>query len=253
MSGEAHSRTEITLPDCQRALTRAVRKAGKPLIVVLSTGRALALDDSLTGAEAILVAWFLGSESGNALSDILLGSASPSGRLPVSFPQQSGQQPFFYNHKSTGGPQLPGKSASYKARYIEVSHEPLFPFGFGLGYSAVSYGTAKVDQPRMGWDSAITISAQIRSDSARAVEEVVQLYLRDVTASVTRPVRELKGYRRIALQPGEARNVQFRVSRRDLEFVGNDLKWQTEPGEFLAWIAPNSRDGAPTGFMLERA
>lgn len=253
MSGEAHSRAEIILPQPQQDLAEAVAAIGKPVVVVLSTGRALALRGAVREADALLVSWFLGSQGGLALADVLTGAHSPSGRLPISFPQNAGQQPYYYNHRSTGRPQLAGESSFFKARYDEISHAALYPFGFGLTYSTVSYEAPEVDRDQLDWNGEITVSARVSNRGARRVEEVVQLYLRDVAASVTRPVRELKGFAKIVLAPGEQRTVNFRVRRQDLEFVGADLKWRAEPGGFLAWVAPSSVAGAPIAFSLRAA
>jgi len=242
MSGEAASRSEIVVPAPQQALAEAVAAVGKPVVVVLSHGRALALDGAVKNADAILAAWFLGSESGNALADILFGDVSPSGRLPVSFPQRSGQQPYFYNHKSTGRPD--------GAKYKDVNNKALYPFGHGLTYSRVEYGSTAVSSAIMSPDGTVTVSARVSNVGKRAVDELVQLYLHDKVASVTRPIRQLKGIRKVALKPGETATVAFVVRRQDLEFVGSDLKWIAEPGEFDVWIAPSCIAGKPATFTL---
>lgn len=250
MSGEARSRSEIIVPAPQQALAEAVSATGKPVVVLLFTGRALALSGAVADADAILVGWFLGSEGGHALADVLTGRSAPSGRLPVSFPQRSGQQPFFYNHKSTGRPQLPGENAFFKARYADVSHEALYPFGHGLSYARIDYGEPMVDHPTLAWDATLTISVRVRNTGSRAADEVVQLYVRDLAATVTRPVRELKRFAKVRLAPGEERSVAFTIARDDLLYVGSDLRWRTDPGDFLAWIAPSSATGTPVRFTL---
>lgn len=253
MSGEAHSRTEIIVPAAQQALAEAVTAAGRPVAVILSTGRALALHGAIRDAGAILVGWFLGSESGNALADIVTGRRSPGGRLPVSFPQASGQQPYYYNHKPTGRPQRPGQDKKFKARYDEVTHAALYPFGFGLTYSSVEYGPVALDRPVLEWDGRVTLTATLRNTGGRAVEEVAQLYVRDVTAGITRPVQQLKGFRKLALAPGAVETVRFSLTRADLEFIQADLSSAAEPGEFLAWIAPSAAAGEPVRFTLSGA
>lgn len=253
MSGEARSRASITVPAAQVALVEALRTTGKPIVVVLSTGRALALDAAVQAADAILVGWFLGSEGGRALADLLTGTVEPSGRLPVSFPRTTGQQPLFYNHKSTGRPPVAGEPVFFKSAYIDVPDGPAYPFGFGRTYSTIAYDPPRASASLMAWDGSIMLSAMVRNTGSRTAEEVVQLYLHDVSASVTRPVRELKDFRKVRLAPGEARQVTFEVSREALAFVGSDLKWRAEPGTFLAWIAPSSAAGEPVSFSLNAA
>lgn len=250
MSGEDASRADIIIPGAQRRLAEAIATCGKPVIVILSTGRALALTGAIRNADAILVGWFLGSESGHALADILFGDHSPSGRLPVSFPQTSGQQPYFYNHKTTGRFQESGKDAPFTTRYRDVANRPLYPFGFGLTYSNIRYGVTHVSRARYVWDDDIVISARLENLGDRAVEEVAQLYIRDRAASVTRPIRQLKGFRRIALKPRESVEVAFTLDRHDFEFVGPGMKWIVEPSDFLAWIAPSALAGEPATFTL---
>jgi beta-glucosidase len=240
MSGEAQSRTQIIVPDAQRKLAEAVAGLGKPVVVVLSTGRALALEGAVRDADAVLVTWFLGSESGTAIADILFGDFNPSGRLPVSFPRDSGQQPFFYNHRRTGRPFTDMEKPEYTARYREVPNTPLYPFGHGLSYTTFEYSAAAVSAPKLVWDGKVTVSARVTNTGTRAGEEVVQLYVHDRVASITRPVRELKGFRKLAMQPGQSVEVKFELTRRDLEFVGLDKGWIAEPGEFAVWIAPSS-------------
>ncbi|WP_349261178.1 glycoside hydrolase family 3 N-terminal domain-containing protein [Povalibacter sp.] len=252
MSGEAQSRTSIVVPEPQQNLAEAVAATGKPIVVLLSTGRALALQGAIRDADAILVNWFLGSESGNALTDVLVGDYNPSARLPISFPHESGQQPYFYNHRATGRPVTPDDSPSYKAQYRETKNEALYPFGHGLGYSKFTYGDVKVSAAKLPWNGSITVSARITNAGPRAGEEVAQLYIHDKVASVTRPVRELKGIRKTLLQPGASTEVSFQLSRRDLEFVGPDNAWIAEPGSFDVWIAPSAAQGKPAQFGLER-
>ncbi|WP_342361943.1 glycoside hydrolase family 3 N-terminal domain-containing protein [Terrarubrum flagellatum] len=250
MSGEDASRAEIVVPQAQQRLARAIAALGKPMIVVLSTGRALALSGAIRNADAILVGWFLGSEGGRALADIVFGDESPSGRLPVSFPQTSGQQPYFYNHKTTGRFPESGQDAAFTTRYRDVANRPLYPFGFGLTYSNVRYSATRASKPQFKWDDAITISARIENTGDRAVEEVAQLYIRDRAASVTRPIRQLKRFRRIALKPGESVDVAFTLDQRDLAFVSPHLKWIVEPSDFFVWIAPSALAGEPATFTL---
>jgi beta-glucosidase len=250
MNGEAQSRTQIVVPAPQQALAEAVAAVGKPVVVLLWTGRALALHGAVRNADAILVTWFLGSEMGNAIADVLFGDYSPSGRLPVSFPQDSGQQPFYYNHRRTGRPYVEGERPDYKARYREVTNTALYPFGYGLTYSSFEYSPTKVSATTLPWDGKLTVSATVTNTGKRSAEEVVQLYVHDRVASLTRPVRELKGFRKLTIAPGQSVEVTFEISRRDLEFVGPANRWIAEPGEFDVWIAPSSAAGIPARFEL---
>lgn len=252
MSGEARSRSSITLPEAQADLMRAVRASGKPMIVVLSTGRALALGDEVTGADAILVSWFMGSEGGRGLADLLTGRSSPSGRLPVSFPRTTGQEPLFYNHASTGRPPVSGEPTFFKAGYVDAPYGARYPFGHGLTYSTIEYAKAEVSAGTMPWDGEIEISAKVRNTGTRDADEVVQLYVHDVTASVTRPVRELKDFQKVRLRAGEERRIPFKLRRDALAFIGSDLRSVAEPGRFQAWIAPSSAGGDPVEFELLR-
>lgn len=239
-SGEAQSRTEITIPEAQQALADAVAKAGKPLVVVLRNGRALALEGAVLDADAILVGWFLGTETGNALADVLFGDYSPSGRLPVSFPQATGQSPFYYNHKNTGRPADLDKQQEYKARFRGMHNVSRFPFGHGLTYGKVEYSSLDLGGGKLAGNGGLSVAAAVGNTGSVPVEEVVQLYIRDRAASITRPVRELKGFQKISLKPGEKQTVRFTLSRSDLQFIGVDLKPTVEPGTFDVWVAPSA-------------
>jgi len=252
MSGEAQSRTEIVMPAAQQVLAEAVAATGKPIVVLLRNGRALALQGAVRSADAILVTWFLGSEMGNGIADVLFGDYNPAARLPVSFPLESGQQPYYYNHKPTGRPYVRGEAREFKARYREAANEALYPFGHGLSYSKFSYAPVELSSEKMSWDGSINVSTQITNTSSRAGEEVAQLYIRDRVASLTRPVRELKGFKKIKLEGGQSVEVNFTLTRADLEFVGADLEWIAEPGTFDVWIAPSSAQGASKTFELEK-
>lgn len=249
MSGEAQSRTQIVIPEPQQQLAEAVAKVGKPVVVVLRNGRALALEGAVRDAQAILVTWFLGAETGNAIADVLFGDFNPSGRLPVSFPQDSGQQPYFYGRRTTGRPQVDAKSA-YKARYREVTNEALYAFGHGLTYSRFTYEPLKLSARTLAWDGTLTISTTITNSGAREAEEVAQLYIRDRAASMTRPIRELKGFRKIRLAPGASTEVQFTLTRQDLAFYNQQMQLVAEPGEFDVWIAPSATTGESGRFVL---
>jgi beta-glucosidase len=248
-SGEAQSRTRIELPPVQQALAEAVAATGTPVVVLLRNGRALALQGAVRDAQAILVTWFLGSQTGHAVADVVFGDCSPSGRLPVSFPRDSGQQPLFYNHPRTGRPEMPGVS-EIKARWREQPNTALYPFGHGLGYGRIEYGATAVDTPELPWDGTLTVRATVRNAGTRATEEVAQLYVHDRVGSRVRPVRELKGFRKIALQPGESREVAFELSRDALAFTRADGTHGAEPGMFDVWIAPSAAAGEPAQFEL---
>lgn len=253
MSGEAQSRTSIVLPAAQQELAEALALTGKPMVVVLRNGRALALEGAVRDAGAILVTWYLGSESGNGIADVLYGASGPSGRLPVSFPYLSGQEPYYYAHKSTGRPNPPGPRQEYKAQFREVPNEALFPFGHGLTYGKIAYSDLAFDRPALSWDGSVRVSARIANLGKRSAEEVAQLYIHDRVASVTRPVRQLVAFRKVALAPGQAETVTFTLKRSDLEFYGLANKLTVEPGEFDVWIAPSAQaDGAHAVLVLQR-
>ncbi|WP_294190505.1 glycoside hydrolase family 3 N-terminal domain-containing protein [uncultured Sphingomonas sp.] len=251
MSGEAQSRVDVVVPPAQVALTEAVAATGKPVVVLLRTGRALALTEPVLGASVILVTWFLGSRDGPAIADVLFGRVSPSARLPVSFPYATGQEPYHYDHKSTGRPNPPGPLTEYKAHYREFPNQARFAFGHGLTYGTIDYAALDLGSARMSADAPLVARATIRNSGARAADEVVQLYVHDVTASTTQPVRLLKAFQRVSLAPGEAKQVSFTLRRADLLFIGRDLKPTVEPGRFRVWIAPSAQaDGVSGEFVL---
>jgi beta-glucosidase len=251
MSGEAQSRTEIVVPEPQQQLAEAVAAVGKPMVVVLKHGRALALQGAVANASAILATWFLGTETGNAIADVLFGAYSPSGRLPASFPRESGQQPYYYAHKSTGRPNPPGPLEPYKAHFRGIPNSALYPFGHGLTYGKIEYSGFAQSSPGLPMNGAIELSARVTNRGTRAAEEVVQLYVHDRTASLTRPVRELKAFRKVALAPGQSQVVRFTLRAADLAFYGPNGKLRVEPGTFDVWIAPSAEsDGVRGSFEL---
>ncbi|TPG56385.1 glycoside hydrolase family 3 N-terminal domain-containing protein [Sphingomonas glacialis] len=248
MSGEAQARTEIVVPAAQRALAEAVAATGKPIVVLLKNGRALALDGAVLAAPAILVTWFLGSEGGPAIADILFGRFSPSGRLPVSFSRATGQAPYYYAHKATGRPNPDGPLEPFKAHYRGIPNTALFAFGHGLTYGQIAYAGLDVsDGGTLSADGTLTVSATVSNSGKVAADEVVQLYVHDVAASITRPVRQLKAYRRVSLAPGASQKVSFTLRRADLTFIGTDMKPTVEPGAFRVWIAPSAEAGGVEG------
>ncbi|WCP12957.1 Beta-xylosidase [Sphingobium sp. AntQ-1] len=250
MSGEAQSRTVIEIPPAQQALADAVAAIGKPVIILLRHGRALALHDGVANAQAILATWFLGSEAGHAIADILLGKVDPSGKLPVSFPWESGQEPFYYDRKSTGRPVLGNGSTEYKARYATTDNSARFPFGHGLTYTDFVLDQLKLSDSALRWDAAIEVTTRITNKGDRKGSEVVQLYTRDRVASRTRPIRELKRMARVTLAPGESKTVRFSLSRVDLEFVGARSQRIAEPGAFDLWVGQSSVGGLKGEFTL---
>jgi len=252
MSGEASSRADIGLPGKQLNLLKALKETGKPLIIVLMNGRPLALKWENDNADAILETWFAGTQAGNAIADVLFGIYNPSGKLTTTFPQVVGQVPLYYNHKNTGRPFLGGLLDKYQSRYLDVTNDPLYPFGYGLSYSAFSYGDIKLSRNTMNAAGSIDASIMVSNVSIYDGEEVVQLYVQDLVSSVTRPVKELKNFKKVFLKAGEKQNITFTISENDLKFYDADLKYVAEPGEFKVFIGPNSRDGKQATFTLTK-
>lgn len=251
MTGEAKSRTDIRIPPVQQRLAEAVAATGKPVVVLLRHGRAIALEGVVRDAPAILATWFLGSEMGNAVADVLFGTVNPSGRLPVSFPLDSGQQPFFYNSRTTGRPAPADPNAQeYKARWRSIRNDALYPFGFGLGYAPFVLSDLKLSATRLAWGDTLHVTARVRNTGQVHGDHVTQLYIRDRVASRTRPVRELKGFQRISLAPGAEREVRFELKRENLMFVGDNDYWTVEPGVFDVWVANSATDGLSASFEL---
>ncbi|VTU28694.1 glycoside hydrolase family 3 N-terminal domain-containing protein [Variovorax sp. PBL-E5] len=251
MSGEARSRSDIEIPRAQQELADAVVATGKPIVVLLRNGRALALKGGVRQARALLVTWFLGSETGPAIADVLFGDVNPSGRLPVSFPQTPGQVPYYYSHKRTGRPELADNpNLAYKTRYLDATNEALYPFGYGLGYAPIHYDALETTPARMAWDGTIKVHARISNTGQREAEEVAQLYIGNRAASVTRPVRELKAFRKVRIGAGQTVDVDFTLSRTDLMFIGQDMKPTVESGRFDLWVGPSATQGLKTSFVL---
>lgn len=252
-SGEAQARTQIIVPPAQQALAEAVVATGTPVVVLLKNGRALALSGAVREANAILVTWFLGSQTGPAIADVVFGDYNPAGRLPVSFPQDSGQQPYFYNHPRTGRPELADQPPAFKSRYREVTFEALYPFGHGLSYTTFAYSEPTV-KAQAGWNETIIVTATVTNTGDVAGEEVVQLYIHDRVASRVRPVRELKAFRKILLAPGASEDVSFELERVDLAFTHRDGRtFEAEPGTFDVWISGSSTQGVAATFVLGKA
>jgi beta-glucosidase len=251
MTGEAKSRTDLRIPPVQQRLAEAIAATGKPIIVLLRHGRAIQLEGVIRDAPAILATWFLGSEMGNAVADVLFGVVNPSGRLPVSFPIDSGQEPFFYNGRTTGRPAPADPNGQeYKARWRSIRNDALYPFGFGLSYTRFDVTDMKLSTPRLAWNDTLHITAKVKNSGNLHGDHVVQLYIRDRVASRTRPVREMKGFQRISLAPGAEREIRFELKRDQLMFVGDNDYWIVEPGVFDVWLANSSVDGLNASFEL---
>jgi beta-glucosidase len=243
MSGEASSRADIGIPQAQRDLLNALLKTGKPVVLLLFAGRPMTLSWEQEHVPAILNLWFGGSETGLAAADVLFGDVNPSGKLPSTFPRHVGQIPIYYNHKNTGRP-LPegGWFQKFRSNYLDVPNDPLYPFGFGLSYTNFNYTSPLVSNPTPRGETSITVSTKVTNTGAVAGKEVVQLYIRDKVGSVTRPLKELKAFRKISLAPGETKTVSFEITTRDLKFYDNNLRFDWESGAFDIMIGGNSRD-----------
>lgn len=252
MSGESSSRTNLDLPDVQQTLLKALVATGKPVVLVLFTGRPLVLNWEQANVPAILNVWFGGSEAAYAIGDVLFGRVNPSGKLTMSFPQNVGQIPLYYAHKNTGRPLHDGKwFEKFRSNYLDVTNEPLYPFGFGLSYTTFAYSDISLSQTSMNMQGVLTASVNVTNTGAFPGGEVVQLYIRDLVGSTTRPVKELKGFERIYLQPGQTRTVTFKIAPEMLKFYNYDLQYVVEPGDFSIMIGPNSRDVQTARFTLK--
>ncbi|NOR35608.1 MAG: glycosyl hydrolase [Woeseiaceae bacterium] len=264
LSGEAHSRADIDLPGDQAELVRRVKATGTTVVAVILAGRPLTLSNIVDHVDAILFAWHPGTMGGPAIADLLSGVESPSGKLPATFPRMVGQVPIYYNHKNTGKPPIPETtvliddipvgarqtSVGNTAYHLDAGYKPLFPFGYGLSYAKYRYDNIRVSADEIGLGDTITISADLSNDGEVAADEVVQLYIRDPVANVTRPVRELKGFQRVRVEPGQTVTVDFKVHTDDLAFYGRDAQLITEPGEFHVWIGGSSETELRTGFRI---
>jgi beta-glucosidase len=264
LSGEAHSRADIGLPGAQAELVRRLREAGKPLVAVIMAGRPLVLTDVIDDLDAVLFAWHPGTTGGAAIAELLLGVESPSGKLPATFPRALGQIPIHYNRKHGGKPpsaatavliddipvRAPQTSIGNTSYHLDAGYRPLFPFGHGLSYTTFEYSNLRLDRAALSLGEALTVSTDLTNTGRVAADEVAQLYLRDLVGSVTRPVRELKGFRRVRLAPGETVTVGFRVESDDLAFYGRDNTRTVEPGEFRLWVGGSSEAALCASFHL---
>ncbi len=250
MSGESSCRTDLTMPDVQRALLEELLKTGKPVVLVLFTGRPLVLTWEKENVPAILNVWFGGSEAALAIGDVLFGDVNPSGKLTTTFPQNVGQVPLFYAHKNTGRPLNKGWFEKFRTNYLDVSNEPLYPFGYGLSYTSFTYSDISLDRSSMAANGELTATVTLTNTGNRDGAEVVQLYIRDLVASITRPVKELKGFEKVFLKAGESRKVSFKITPELLKFYNYDLQFVCEPGEFDLMIGGNSQEVKTTRFVL---
>jgi len=256
MSAEAASRASVELPGSQTALALAVlREAGagadgkrKPVVVVLMNGRPLAIPELALYAPAIIESWFLGVQHGNAVADVLFGDYNPGGKLPVTFPRWTGQIPIYYNHRNTGRP--PVATEKYTSKYIDVPWTPQFPFGHGLSYTTFAYRNLRVSADSIGAGDSVVVSVEVTNTGTRAGSEVVQIYVRDDVASVSVPVKALKGFRRIPLQPGETRALLFALGREALSLYDQQMRRVVEPGTFTVFVGTSSAQGMEARFRV---
>ena len=252
MSGECSSRSEINLPEVQQELLKSLLAIGKPVVMVLFNGRPLTIKWEKENIPAILDVWFPGTEGVNAIADVLFGKVNPSGKLTVTFPQNVGQIPLYYNHKNTGRPLKKGTWFSkFRSNYLDVSNDPLYPFGYGLSYTTFKYKNLKLSDSTLVADGKITVTVDVTNSGKYDGAEVVQLYIRDMVGSITRPVKELKGFQKIFLKSGETRKVEFTLTEKDLLFYNSELKYVSETGDFKVFVGTNSADTLECSFSLK--
>ncbi|WLD92807.1 glycoside hydrolase family 3 N-terminal domain-containing protein [Alkalihalobacillus sp. AL-G] len=251
MSGEAGCLADIRLPEAQLNLITALKKLGKPMISVLFNGRPLDLHGVIEHTDAVLEAWYPGTEGGAAIVDLLYGDTNPSGRLTMSFPYSVGQVPVYYNNYNTGRPKdAPDAQERYVSQYLDIPNEPLFPFGFGLSYTTFSYSDITLSADTIKPGQPLSISVSVTNTGNVAGEEVVQLYIRDVAGEVVRPLKELKGFKKIMVAPGETKQVTFELTEEQLRYHHSDLSFESDPGAFVAYVGSNSKDGTARQFEL---
>lgn len=242
MSGEAKSRSDIHLPGVQEDLIKAVMATGKPVVVLINAGRPLVFNWTADNVPAIMYTWWLGTEAGNAIANVLFGDYNPSGKLPMTFPREVGQVPIYYNHFSTGRPAKDENSINYVSAYIDLKNSPKFPFGYGLSYTTFDYSGLKLSSTKIKSNETIKVSFQLKNTGKVAGEEVVQLYLKDKFGSVVRPVLELKDFQKLKLNAGESKTIEFTIDKEKLSFYNNKLEWVAEPGDFEVMIGASSAD-----------
>lgn len=242
MSGEAKSRSDLHLPGVQEDLVKAIQATGKPVVVLVNAGRPLVFNWTADNVPAILYTWWLGTEAGNAIANVLFGDYNPSGKLPMTFPREVGQVPIYYNHFSTGRPAKDENSTNYVSAYIDLKNSPKYPFGYGLSYTTFDYSGLKLSSTKIKSNETIKVSFQLKNTGKVAGEEVVQLYLKDKFGSVVRPVLELKDFQKVKLNAGESKTIEFTIDKEKLSFYNNKLEWGTEPGDFEVMIGASSAD-----------
>ena len=249
MTGEAASRSEIGIPENQQALLKAVRATGKPVVLVLSNGRPLTLLWENENIPAILETWFLGTEAGNAIADVLFGDYNPSGKLTITFPRNVGQIPIYYSAKNTGRPADPNNK--YSSKYLDVPNTPLYPFGYGLSYTTFQYSGITLNKQEITSGEKLLVTVKVTNTGKFDGEETVQLYVRDMVGSVTRPLKELRGFQKVLLKKGESRQLVFTLSVDDLKFYNKDMVWTAEPGDFKVFVGTNSQEVQEASFRLK--
>jgi beta-glucosidase len=248
MVGEAASKSSLDLTGRQMDLVKSIYATGKPTVVVLMNGRPMTVGWIVENVPAILEAWMGGTESGNAIADVLFGDVNPGGKLPVTWPRAVGQVPLYYNHMNTGRP--PEANNRYTSKYLDVPWTPQFPFGYGLSYTQFKITNPQLSAQQIRSDATITVGVDVENVGKRAGDEVVQLYIRDVAASMTRPVKELKGFQRVTLKPGEKKHVQFKLTPAELGFWNREMRFVVEPGEFKVMVGSSSEDLIETKFEV---
>ena len=266
LSGEAHSRANIDLPGAQEDLIKELAKTGKPIVLVIMAGRPITITNIIDDVDTVLMSWHPGTMGGEALQEIIFGIREPEGRLPVSWPKAAGQLPYFYNHKNTGRPaskenytamdDIPvgawQSSLGNKSHYLDVGYTPHFPFGFGLGYTDFTYDNLQISKDTIGFNEDLVMKVSIKNTGKRAGKEIVQLYLQDIVGSITRPIRELKGFQHVSLKAGETKELTFKISSEQLEFTNHKIIRAAEEGDFNIWIGPNAASGLKKSFYLKK-
>jgi beta-glucosidase len=250
-SGEGRSRTELDLPGLQQELLEEVYQVNPNIVLVLMNGRPLVIDWAVANIPSILVGWHLGTQSGNALAQVLYGDYNPSGKLPMSFPKNVGQVPIYYNHKSTGRPANPGSDLVFWSHYIDSPNEPMYPFGYGLSYTSFEYSNLKLNSDGFAKDGSVTVTIDLKNTGSLTGKETVQLYIRDLFASVARPVRELKDFQQVELKAGESKTLCFKITEKSIGFYDNEGKWIVEPGDFKVFIGGSSKATYEAGFSFQ--
>ena len=252
LSGEASSRSQIGLPGKQLQLLKTLLKTGKSVVLVLINGRPLTIEYEAAHVPAILEAWHGGTETGNAVADVIFGKVNPSGKLTMTFPVNVGQVPIYYSHKNTGRPFGGDKFDKFKSQYLDVPNEPLFPFGYGLSYTTFSYSDLKLDKQKLSPGGLLNLSVKLTNTGKYDGAEVAQLYIRDMEGSITRPVKELKGFQKVYLKAGESRILNFTISANDLAFYNSNLQFKAEPGDFKVFVGTNSNECLEADFELTK-